>query len=114
MLLHQTHEGGVVFLPHDTIVGSDGTLSVHAAVLTAVGAQNVTAFISAPSPQLGTISPMIAKSVVGFEKSGVRGLYTLYSATILAVSNIRQTTLDVIVHGRGSQVYRDEFRRIAI
>ncbi|KAJ7256307.1 hypothetical protein C8J57DRAFT_1650734 [Mycena rebaudengoi] len=47
-------EDGVVFLPHDTIVGSDGTLSVHAAVLTAVGAQNVTAFISVPSTQLGT------------------------------------------------------------
>ncbi|KAJ7290599.1 heme peroxidase [Mycena rebaudengoi] len=125
-------EDGVVFLPHDTIVGSDGTLSVHAAVLTAVGAQNVTALISAPSPQLGadtilcldrdytygcsegTISPTIAKSVVGFKKSGVRGLYTLYSGTILPVPNLRQTTLDVIVHGRGSQVYRDEFRRIAI
>ncbi|KAJ7233680.1 hypothetical protein C8J57DRAFT_1532221 [Mycena rebaudengoi] len=107
-------EDAVVFLPRETTVGPDGTLSVNAAVLTAVDTQNVTALISAPPPQLGTISPRIAKSTVGFTKSGVSGLYTLYSATVPSVPNLRQTTLDVVIHGRESQVYRDEFRRIKL
>jgi len=102
-----------VFLPYETILASDGSLSVHAAVLTAADVQNVTAVISAPSPQLGTISPAIAKSVVNFKKGGARGLYTLYTATVPPVSNLRQTTLDLTAQADGSHVYRDEFRRIA-
>ncbi|KAF7348797.1 Peroxidase [Mycena venus] len=106
-------EDVAVFLPHETTIASDGSLSLQAAVLTAADVQNVTAVISAPSPQLGTISPVIAKSVVNFERNGVRGLYTLFTATIPGVPNLRQTTLDLTAHGRGSLVYRDEFRRIA-
>ncbi|KAJ6592528.1 heme peroxidase [Mycena capillaripes] len=103
-----------IFLPQMTILASDGTLSVHAAVFTAVEAQNVTAIISAPSPQLGTISPTIAMSMIDFEKDGSRGLYTLYSATVPTVPNLRQTTLDLTVHGHDSRVYQDEFRRISL
>ncbi|KAJ7802618.1 heme peroxidase [Mycena olivaceomarginata] len=103
-----------VFLPHETIIGADGTLSVHAAVLTAAEAQNVTAVVSAPSPQLGTISPAIVESVISFKKNGTRGLYTLYTATVPPVSNLRQTTLDLTANSRGSHVYRDEFRRVVV
>ncbi|KAJ7810992.1 heme peroxidase [Mycena olivaceomarginata] len=103
-----------VFLPHETIIGADGTLSVHAAVLTAAEAQNVTAVVSAPSPQLGTISPAIVKSVISFKKNGTRGLYTLYTATVPPVLNLRQTTLDLTANARGSHVYRDEFRRVVV
>jgi hypothetical protein len=65
-------EDAAVFLPEETAIASDGTLSVHAVVstyyilrssnidgrlddqvLTAAAVHNVTAVISAPSPQLG-------------------------------------------------------------
>ncbi|KAJ7726756.1 heme peroxidase [Mycena metata] len=106
-------EDVAIFLPQETVVGSDERISVSAAVLTVANAQNVTATISAPSPQLGTLSPTIVQSVVAFEKSGTRGLYTTYSATLPPVPNIRQTTLDLTASGDRT-VYRDEFRRITL
>ncbi|KAJ7912116.1 heme peroxidase [Mycena leptocephala] len=103
-----------VFLSHETIIGPDGALSLFAAVLTGADVQKVTAAISAPSPQFGTLNPTIAKSVANFSKIGTRGLYALYSATVPPVPNIRQTTLDLTAHAGGSRIYQDEFRRIAL
>ncbi|KAJ6509857.1 heme peroxidase [Mycena vulgaris] len=107
-------EDVAVFLSKETTIASDGTLTMHAAVLTAAAAHNVTALISAPSPQLGTLSPAITKSVVALQATGTRGLYTLYSAQVPPVANVRQTTVDLTVLGKESHVYRDEFRRIAL
>ncbi|KAJ7715824.1 heme peroxidase [Mycena metata] len=106
-------EDVAIFLPHETTIASNGSISMSAVVLTAANAQNVSATISAPSPQLGTLSPTIVQSVVAFEKSGTRGLYTTYSATLPPVSNLRQTTLDLTASGDRT-VYRDEFRRITL
>jgi len=106
-------EDVAVFLPAETAIASDGTLSVHAVVLTDAAVHNVTAVISAPSPQLGTISPAIVKSEVVFRENGNRGLYTLYTALVPPVANLRQTTLDIVARGPGSQVYLAEFQRIS-
>jgi len=97
------------------MTADDGTVSLYAAVLTSATAQNVTALISAPSPQLGTLSPAIVQSEITFKENGTRGLYTLYvaDATLPLGANVRQTTLDLTVHGPEARVYRDVFRRIA-
>ncbi|KAJ7022456.1 hypothetical protein C8F04DRAFT_1272567 [Mycena alexandri] len=108
-------EDVALFLPHETLIASDGSISMSAAAripFASPNAQNVTATISAPSPQLGTFSPTIIRSVVAFGKSGTRGLYTTYTATLSPVSNLRQTTLDLTAHG--ARIYRDEFRRITL
>ncbi|KAJ7175157.1 heme peroxidase [Mycena crocata] len=107
-------EDVAVFLPSETTVGLDGTLNVHAAILTAASVRNVTAVVSAPSPQLGTISPQIVKSEVIFQKNGTRGRYTLYSVTVRPVSTLRQTTVDLTAQGPGTRKYEDTFRRIAL
>ncbi|KAJ7155090.1 heme peroxidase [Mycena filopes] len=110
-------EDGAVFLPHETLVASDGTISVFAAVLTAAKVQNVTATLAVPSPQPGTLSPRIITSVVQFKQRGAaRGLYTTYSATLPPIPspNLRQTTLDLTARGPRSAVYQDVFRRIVV
>ncbi|KAJ7101959.1 heme peroxidase [Mycena epipterygia] len=114
-------EDVAVLLPQETTTADDGTVSLYAAVrrtafvLTSATAQNVTALISAPSPQLGTLSPAIVQSEITFKENGTRGLYTLYvaDATLPLGANVRQTTLDLTVHGPEARVYRDVFRRIA-
>ncbi|KAJ7754154.1 heme peroxidase [Mycena maculata] len=102
-----------IFLSHETTIAADGTLSVHAAVLTSADVLNVTAVVSAPSPQIGTLSPTIAKSEVILEAVGTRGLYTLYGAQVPAVTNVQQTTAELIAYGPEGDVYRDTFRRIS-
>ncbi|KAJ7446580.1 heme peroxidase [Mycena latifolia] len=123
-------QDAAVFLPQETTGAPEGTLTVYAVVgvycssfaigpftriqvLTAAGAQNVTALISAPSPQPGTLNPRTATTEVPFKKSGPRGVYTLYTAQVPPVPNVRQTTVDLLAQAR-SRVYRDEFRRIAL
>ncbi|KAJ7689952.1 heme peroxidase [Mycena rosella] len=102
-------QDAAVFLPRETTTAPDGTMNVFAAVLTAAAVHNVTARISAPSPQLGTLSPTIATSEVALRANGTRGRYTLYTAQVPPVPNVRQTTLDLV-----AGAYHDEFRRIAV
>ncbi|KAJ7477946.1 heme peroxidase [Mycena galericulata] len=106
-------EDVVIFLWGDTTIASDGTLSVYAAVLASANVYNVTAVVSAPSPQIGTLSPKIFKSEVALQPLGTRGLYELYSAQVPPVANVQQTTVDLVAYA-AANVYRDTFRRITV
>ncbi|KAK7050238.1 peroxidase [Favolaschia claudopus] len=106
-------EDTAIFLSAETATRADGNIALYAAILSAVFVHNVTAEISAPYPQSGTISPALLKSEVTFVQNGTRGLYNLFTAAIPAPPNLRQSTLDLIAYADGGVVYRDEFRRIA-
>ncbi|KAF8181865.1 heme peroxidase, partial [Mycena galopus ATCC 62051] len=98
------------FLSRETTIASDGTLSVKAAVLTAADILNVTAVVSAPSPQMGTLSPTIIMSEVALKATSARGLYTIYSAEVPPVAIVQQTTVDLLAYSPDSRPYEDTFR----
>ncbi|KAJ7592204.1 heme peroxidase [Mycena floridula] len=97
-------------------LGNDGTVVLTAAVLTAVSPTNVTASISVPSPQLGTIAPRIQVTAVELSPSSTSGLYTLYSVStqldLSGVVNAAQTSVDLIVQ-TGDGIWKDEFRKVS-
>ncbi|KAF8181890.1 heme peroxidase [Mycena galopus ATCC 62051] len=107
-------EDVAIFLSRETTIASDGTLSVKAAVLTAADILNVTAVVSAPSHQMGTLSPTIITSEVALKATSARGLYTIYSAEVPPVANVQQTTVDLLAYSSDSRLYEDAFRWIAL
>lgn len=100
------------YLPSQSTIGDDGSVSITSAVLTAAQASSVTALFAIPSPQQGTLAPQILKSSLKLSPGATLGAYTLYTASAqLPLWNIEQTSVDIIAETKHG-IAKDEFKRL--
>lgn len=82
-------------------------------VLASRAADSVEAIFSIPTPQPGTLSPLIETSYLPLELIGTAGEYNVYSGlTQLDASTANRTTVDVVAKGEQGTVV-NEFRKLA-